>query len=373
MPRFSVLRLLPDGRVDTSFGGQNLDPPGLVETDFGLRSEVRTVAIQPDGKIVAFGRDGGDKHVSYFAIARYLENGQLDPTFGDNGHPRTHVTENRGGALGGVVLPSGQLIAAGYKYPRNDTKPAVGLLIAYGPDGDLESRFGKRGFLSIKASDRQSLMITDAELLPSGKLMLGGQVGGRFMLMRIFTNGQIDRSFGNQGGVLTDVDGVKSCPCAYTSAMTLGPGGKILMTGRVTGPKSSPAVLVRYLANGRLDRGFGRKGIVRVTRGRGLEFEDVGVAPSGAITAAGAWRNPRSGEIEAAVARFQPNGALDSTFGASGLFSRDFGLVSVASAVLVQPDGKVVVGGRANPAPSEFPEIPNPLIGAEYLVMRFLP
>jgi hypothetical protein len=47
--------------------------------------------------------------------------------------------------------------------------------------------------------------------------------------------------------------------------------------------------------------------------------------------------------------------------------------VIVPTSVLVQPNGKVVGGGRVNPKPSEFPEIPNPLIGAEYLLMRFLP
>ncbi|RYD40662.1 MAG: hypothetical protein EOP83_34965, partial [Verrucomicrobiaceae bacterium] len=64
---FSLLRLLPDGTLDPSFGGD-----GLVTTDFSNGAEsIKGVAVQEDGKIVAAGQKTAGSFTD-LVIARYL-------------------------------------------------------------------------------------------------------------------------------------------------------------------------------------------------------------------------------------------------------------------------------------------------------------
>jgi uncharacterized delta-60 repeat protein len=370
----AVLRVLPEGFLDPSFNGGNPASPGQVKTAFSSFSlEAHEVLLQLDGKIVVFGTDSEGDSLSSFAIARYKEDGTRDPSFDEDGRVRTPVSWlGGGGALAGAITPSGRLLAAGYKAYFEGPAP-IGLLIAYRPNGSIDTRFGKQGYLEINAPNRQSVALVGVEVFPGGKILVGGEWGGRFMLMRLLPNGKPDPSFSKDGRVLTDIDKSKSCPCAYTTALEIAPGGKILLVGKVTGPKTSPAVIARYLPHGRLDPSFGKGGIVRTTLGRDLKLRDAVVQPDGKITATGLYRVRGTGETQVAVVRYLPNGSLNRSFAGSGFFTRDFGVESLTNAALVQSDGSVVVGGRANPEPSKLPELNNALIGAKYLLMRFLP
>ncbi len=77
---FALVRLNPDGSLDTSF-----DSDGMVATDFGSIDHAVGVLVQSDGKILAVGLTGGGSNV---ALARYNGNGTLDPTFNGIAVPR---------------------------------------------------------------------------------------------------------------------------------------------------------------------------------------------------------------------------------------------------------------------------------------------
>src|SRR5205085_1867015 len=81
---FALARYTAEGNLDPSFGSS-----GKVLTDFaccpGGNSSVEAIRIQSDGKIVAAGGGFGD-----FALARYSDNGKLDPSFGSGGKLLTH-------------------------------------------------------------------------------------------------------------------------------------------------------------------------------------------------------------------------------------------------------------------------------------------
>ena len=78
---FALARYLPDGRLDPSFGNR-----GRTLTGFGPGADdyATGVALQHDGKIVAAGVGAGIPLITSgrFAVARYDHNGHLDPTFG---------------------------------------------------------------------------------------------------------------------------------------------------------------------------------------------------------------------------------------------------------------------------------------------------
>jgi uncharacterized delta-60 repeat protein len=125
--------------------------------------------------------------------------------------------------------------------------------------------------------------------------------------------------------------------------------------------------LARYLLNGQLDQSFGTGGLAPA----GFAFDAgsgtaVAVQPDGKIIWAGSQGNPNfpaGGTFEFAVARFTSNGTLDTGFGAGGRVGTEFfspplqGAQEFAAAVLVQPDGKILVAGSARRGQNRFAPI----------------
>jgi uncharacterized delta-60 repeat protein len=136
--RFALARYLPNGRLDPSFaeGGIALGPPGYAAA----------LVIQPDGKIVAAGTAQGE-----FALVRYLPDGHLDPAFADHGTQITAISPAGGSdlALALVLASDGTLVAAGMTqtriYPADDLSGEDFALARYLPDGRLDGSFGVDG------------------------------------------------------------------------------------------------------------------------------------------------------------------------------------------------------------------------------------
>lgn len=124
--------------------------------------------------------------------------------------------------------------------------------------------------------------------------------------------------------------------------MVVQPDGKIVLAGNASDAAGSDDLaMVRYEAGGPLDAGFGTGGIVRTPLGFEGSGEAVALQPDGAIVVAGTTR-AASFVTGGVVARYLPDGTLDTTFGSGGLvFTSD-----PYSDVLVDPDGRIVVAGR---------------------------
>jgi uncharacterized delta-60 repeat protein len=100
MPGFVVARLLPNGSSDSSWGGT-----GAVNTPLGPSGYSADVAVQSDGKVVAVGEANED-----FAVVRYLENGELDPSFGEGGVVIVPVGTLESNAYAVAIGPGGNLV-----------------------------------------------------------------------------------------------------------------------------------------------------------------------------------------------------------------------------------------------------------------------
>lgn len=127
-------------------------------------------------------------------------------------------------------------------------------------------------------------------------------------------------------------------------AVALQPDGKLVVLGK--------AHLARFTANGTLDATFGSNGIAPVTFNGvfGEEAMDLALQPDGRIVVAGFTRAaPTTLDYDFAVARFETNGAPDTSFGSGGLATVDFdGEPDKAESLVLQPDGRIVVGGYAS-------------------------
>jgi uncharacterized delta-60 repeat protein len=283
------------GDLDTSFG-----VGGKVITDFVGEEYANAVALQPDGKIVVAGQ-AGDPSIgsTNFALARYLPNGSLDTTFGEDGLVITDFV-SLSLAYAVALQPDGKIVAAGYAFDPSD--PPTGLrqgfaLARYQPDGTLDTTFGEDGLVITDV--RNAAVIFAVALQPDGKIVVAGQ--------------------------------------AYNG-----------LTGH------SDFALARYQPNGTLDTTFGEDGLVITDFGGPNEFATaVALQPDSKIVAAGSG-DPNIGKLEFALARYQPNGTLDTTFGSDGRVTTDLGNGYYATAVALQPDGKIVAAGQVGGFVSDF-------------------
>jgi uncharacterized delta-60 repeat protein len=306
------------GDLDTSFDGN-----GKKAIDFGGTDAARVVLVQPNGRIVVA---GGGAAAGSFCVARLRTNGALDTTFGSGGRRVIDFGGDSAGVFGAALQPDGKIVLAG----DSDFRVAVARL---NPNGSLDPTFsgdGKKTF-SWGAISRA----TAALVLPNGKLLLAGfsgPEGGNIQVARLNANGALDTTFGTGGKAAVDFGGDD-----FGAAMARQANGRILVAGRST---TAGAVVARLRTTGTLDPDFDGDG--RVTLPGGGSLSAVLVQPDRKIVVAG----NANGSAMMTVTRLMPNGAPDTTFDGDGTATIDFGsLADIANDAVLQGDGKIVVAG----------------------------
>jgi uncharacterized delta-60 repeat protein len=245
---FALARYQPDGSLDASFG-----VGGKVTTDFGESSDLaNALVLQPDGKLVVAGVAGGTGVSGFFdfALARYRPDGSLDASFGMGGK----VTTDLGGgdeAFALVLQPDGKLVVAG----STGVSTNAVALARYLPDGSLDPTFGTDGkVIDIEDAGEARALV----LQPDGKLVAAGfsQVGpdfGDFALARYRPDGSLDPTFGVGGKVTTDFGDQD-----FAFALVLQSDGKLVAAGTSQSLNvPDDFALARYLLDGSLDPTFG--------------------------------------------------------------------------------------------------------------------
>jgi uncharacterized delta-60 repeat protein len=157
--------------------------------------------------------------------------------------------------------------------------------------------------------------------------------------------GALDRTFGGDGRVTTDFgEGMDS----GATALVLQPDGKVVAAGRAgLHFQAADFALARYRRDGTLDRRFGDGGLVTTDFGGGDDFgRAVARQRDGKLVVAGHSFTPDGSGLDFALARYNPDGSLDPTFGTGGTVTTDvLGGDDFASDLVLQADGKLVVGG----------------------------
>ena len=183
------------------------------------------------------------------------------------------------------------------------------------------------------------------------KMIVAGELLGNFGLLRYTSDGQLDTTFNSTGVVTTPMGGNNSSAEAVTMQ-----NGAILVVGNVVYNAGECSALVRYNLDGTLDTTFGTDGTGKVftyANQGSLDFYDVAVYPAGSdhadyVVAAGkTYHNPGT---SLTLARYTPDGTLDSGFGTGGIVEtyNPAGGGLVGKCVALQPDGKIVAAGGAS-------------------------
>jgi uncharacterized delta-60 repeat protein len=306
------------GALDTSFGNG-----GKKTVNFGGTDAARVVLVQANGRIVLA---GGGAAAGSFCVARLRTNGTLDTTFGSGGKKTIDFGGENDTAFGGALQPDGKIVLVG----DSNFRVAV---VRLKTNGALDASFegdGRKLFSWGPIGRAQAVVVA-----PNGKLLVAGfsgPEGGNIQVARLNADGLLDKTFGVDGKAAVDFGGDD-----FGLAVARQANGRILVAGRST---VAGAVVARLRANGVLDPDFDGDG--RVTLAGGGSASAVVVQPDRNIVVAG----NASGSEKMTVTRLKPNGSLDATFGAAGTATIDFAtLADLAAGVALQPDGKIVVAG----------------------------
>ena len=374
------------GHLDPAFGSGGI----VSSTPLSL---FEGAALAPNGDIVVAGANG-----STAVIARYLPSGAPDPSFGTNGVLSLPAPSSfflgESFVLAMAVQSDGKILAAFYAFNNTSTE-SESVLIRLTTSGAPDTTFGTSGQvpLSFPVPSGWSASATRILAQPDGKILVTGNITPPFrnhsapltLLARYLTSGAPDTTFGTSGiaEVVTPVDLPTSLalvagdeilalnaqsPIAaaqFTSAGALvspPPGGTITATENASitafqsngdyvvaettqGPNGRlnvDATVARFELNGTADPTF-QSPVIRF----GPDGADVKNLPAG-ITVDSLGRVLVGAEFESAtaasgVARLNPNGSLDATFGSDGIGTLVPGFVIYA--ILVQPNNRVIMVG----------------------------
>jgi uncharacterized delta-60 repeat protein len=294
----ALIRLNADGSVNT-----------FLNANFGIGGSVSTLAIQADGKVFIAGdftRVGGLPRRN---IARLNPDGSLDESF-DPGTGFNNRVEKI------VVQPDGKIIVAGDFTIYNGIAQAG--LARLNPDGSLDNGFG--GLIS----SLNGTVYTIA-LQTDGKILIGGLLTGvngqpRNGIARLNPNGSLDAGFNTAFG------NPSSFSNAVVRRIVIQTDGKIIVGGSFTGVNGfARNNLVRLNADGTLDNSFNAGNISAV--------DFVELLPDGKYLV-----------LTDRLIRLNNNGTADGTFRTATFSSDSSGLPSV-NAIVVEPDGSIIIGG----------------------------
>jgi uncharacterized delta-60 repeat protein len=218
---------------------------------------------------------------------------------------------------------------------------------AYGAGGALDRSFGGDGTVVTDVLQGAFDTAYAVAQQPNGKIVVVGfaetQSGERFLVLRYRTDGKLDRTFGASGRVLTSFGG--SFQQARDVVVT---DAGIVVAGTANVKGRTAFALARYRPDGSLDPSFGNGG--RVLAHATSESMDTANAvlalPSGDLLVAGSTLSPTNTPSDFAVARFDDSGTLEPGFGSGGFATVDFsGRSDRAAAVTRTPGGDIVLAG----------------------------
>ncbi len=332
----------------------DLDPSfgngGKATIAFGGADAAWGTVEQPDGKLVLVGQTATDaSSPANCAVARLSPNGSPDSSFGAAGK----ATVDFGGddaCFSGALQSDGKIVVAGKTTSSGVDQWALARLNA---DGSLDTSFGTGG-KSIITWGSSGGRAVSVSVQPDGRIVVVGLTStaatqSDFTALRLTSNGSIDTSFGTGGHTIVDFGGDD-----HVEAQARQSDGKIILAGDSTaGMSGHNFAAARLNPDGSVDSTFGAGGKVVLDFGGDDGADAVALQPDGKVLLAGSTTAGASGG-DFALARLNSDGSLDASFGTGGKATVDFGGADVAFGLALQPDGSVILaGGTASTTDAE--------------------
>ncbi len=372
-----VVRLLPDGSLDSSFGKNGVVrwPFHMFQGRFPNGGDYLgwdLVALLPGGRIVLAGTNivGLVDEKSTLVVSELDQSGKVVETFGDNGYfladkrlydcsaaaaakgakacdrqffglARRKTTCTRGPA--GLAIQGGKIVVSADRFCNNLADPILHIvLMRLNANGTRDRSFGKKGEVAVS---RTASLVYSAPLivLPNEHLVVAGTTpkGGMVRLTELLPDGALDPSFGQKGVVFTKALGGE--PGNLTALMSDGHGVLSLTGNNYTGESGGP-FLVRFTSSGQpLDFSAGSR-LSPSIRVKG-NYENFGAKTFGFPNAI--FAQLPSGELVGAgnlLARITSEGALDTSYPPQRLYGGGKLITGgMFGGILASSDGTVLV------------------------------
>lgn len=315
---WNVTRLNRDGSLDSTFG-----VGGVATTTFPSDIQPQGIALYPDGQILVLGRSlAGSNH----GVARYTSSGvlnlQINPT-PTNIFGHDIVVDNIGD--GGFLVGGSNTLGTDFAVTR------------YRNNGTVDTTYGTAGTATLARPATNETGWAMAQQI-DGKVVVVGTSDGNFGAARFNRNGTTDTGFN-----FTGLSAVNFGSFDSAQAVAIAPDGKIVLAGITNGNWG----ITRLAANGALDTGFGTFGTVNQDFfGLSEDARTVGVQPDGKIVVGGGASVSGQG-TNLALARYNVNGTLDTTFDLDGrlVLAPQPSVFEETRALAIQADGNIIALG----------------------------
>ncbi|MBN8866057.1 MAG: hypothetical protein J0H98_00750 [Solirubrobacterales bacterium] len=267
---FRVFKFRPDGSRYKAFGGRGFAAP----FEKGMNpAQGEGVAIGRDGSIVAVGyrlpeQDQALANYRAALIAKLRPSGSLQRRFGHGGVVKTKLRSRGGEIYRDVDIDGkGRIVVVG---SVNEAlwHDRAALVRMYSSRGELVRGFGKGGTVRVARDGHSGRSDFDeVEVLPSGKILVSGFLSGRPVVVRLTAAGKLDHGFGRRGIVASKANPDLPCnlTCRSRTALDVNANGRITL---VSAPWNRNLVIERFAPSGARIKSFGRRGVATVSPAR---------------------------------------------------------------------------------------------------------
>ena len=255
-----------------------------------------------------------------------------------------------------AIQEDGKILVGGWIANTTGTTDRKFYLTRLNLDGTRDAGFGGGTgsvVTDVSAGDDE---IRDIAVQEDGKIVVVGRSNGNFgdfAFARYNADGTLDTSFSGDG--IATVDMVPGAGLGdVATGVAIQSDGKIVATGTATGAGSPNFATTRLNADGTLDTEFGTGGRAVLDPLNGVDVaSDVMIDRDGKIVVIGAAVPTATGGGSYrrwTILRYNTNGQLDTTFDSDGRVTQDFASAATAEAIVQDSDGKYVIGGLINNA-----------------------
>jgi len=330
-----VFRIGADGVVDPAFGDSGFC---RIHLDQKPATTVVSMVMLEDGKLMLnVASQGSDTDVYLMR----LDNGQLDPTFGD-GTGMRHVGQDYMPDL--LALPGGGLLFGGTSWDYSKL-----LFWKFLADGSPDTDFGENGVATVVIAQGR----TDVDKMTVQPEVESGVATAPLKQSQADLYRMVLQPDGENGGATAPLKQGQ----ADLYRMVLQPDGKIVAVGGANVGFGIHTLTLRLTADGSLDPAFnGGEPKIMVVQGYSSHNYNVALQADGRIVTAG-FAKDASEKNDFLLMRMLPSAAMDASFGGNGQVMTEFGGSDACEQVEVQPDGKILASGRSVQNPQATPYI----------------
>jgi uncharacterized delta-60 repeat protein len=341
----TITALPQSGEVDPTFGVN-----GKVVTGFGAnQNSANAIALQPDGKFLAGGTYIGSNNKNDFALARYNSDGTMDSGFGVNGKAVLNFPEfnsNSNYIHSIYVLDNGKIVVFGTISPGG-SGGLTAAIVRYNANGTIDTGFGTNGKLVSELvcygrNGTKLIFLADGTFIFTSSKSLGGSLTS-IGIEKYTADGVSDTAFGTNGQVFTSFGNGTNNPCS----IALKPDGKFVIAAGYYAANIGLIAIAQYNPDGTLDTSFDTDGKVTTSFGAGPGGYpmQLSILPDGKIKIAGVISNTAGSNF--ALVQYNANGSLDTSFDGDGKASTPLPqtgfLTAQINSVTQQPDGKYLL------------------------------